>query len=277
MRWRPREPATLRALGTASVACVVLAVGCGDTADPFDLPEGTSSSTSNSIDEKPPSASTNPNGTGSTSPTEPTGTGTDSTAPDDLGADDNVSIGPVFMPSPIEFGPVTIGATKTLRIGLVNNTDWQLGRPGFAFTIVALPLTGDGFTLTGNSCIGIRLEVGDACQIAIAFHPDALGEYRSILGLSTSPPVPSNQAASFRGIGAPQIASPSESPVGPSPGDPTVKGNGGSSETSSPSSPPAVTPSETPVGPSPGDPTVKGNGSSSGTSSPSSATPAPPP
>ena len=229
----------------ASLVILVLMAGCSGSSDPLELPQadsapgsgGTSTTAATptetissptagltSVPTDGPASST-PTQEPSTSASTPTvSTSSSDTAPtesasppEEGGKDDNVSIGPTFQSPKVSFGSVPVGASKTLRIGLSNDTDRTgSGDPGKPFTISSVTVSGNGFALTDDPCSGVRLEVGAECVVNVTFHPTAKGEYDGVLSVATSPAISGNKSAQLLGTGGFQ------SPPGPTPGTPTA-------------------------------------------------------
>jgi hypothetical protein len=77
--------------------------------------------------------------------------------------------GLAFTPSRHNFGPVTVGQTAHQRFTLKNNSSTATS----ALT-VSLPGSA-GFTITADTCAGIRLRPGKTCTVRVRFAPTATG------------------------------------------------------------------------------------------------------
>ena len=74
-----------------------------------------------------------------------------------------------FTPSGHNFGPVTVGRTAQQKFTLKNNSSTATSR-------LTVGLAGSArFSITADTCAGIRLQPGKTCTVTVRFAPTATG------------------------------------------------------------------------------------------------------
>jgi hypothetical protein len=108
----------------------------------------------------------------------------------------------VFVPAPAigasdtDLGAVTIGQASAVHPVSITNLGAQ------PLQIVGVTESGDtdGFSLPGDSCIGVTLVFHQSCEIDVRFTPSAAGAARATLAFDDNEPQPSTVALTGAGI-----------------------------------------------------------------------------
>jgi hypothetical protein len=118
-----------------------------------------------------------------------------------------VTIGPVFLQGPIEFGPVQVGRSRALELTVKN-------RSAVARTIVGITISGENaseFVVIGGKCaVGTGLAAFGTCTLEVTFTPTASGVRSAGLAISVDPSAPGGRA--LRG-GTTRLIQPGGPPV----------------------------------------------------------------